>query len=366
MKLFYRFFFVFALSIHMLLATSLESKYPSYTYVFHEFDVDESYLYNDEFIQFVHAHEKELYSFYKRSLLRGEEILPMVQGKLLEDGVSDLFIYLSMVESGFSTNIESPKKAVGLWQFMPATAKHYQLTVCNSYDERCDAASATTAAIKYLNKLHKQFGKWYLAAMAYNCGEGRLSSAIKKAGSDELAILTDSRFNYLPKETREYIKKILLIAMMGESSAIGLDDTIESDNGFIQVEVDSNTSIATIAKLINVGKADLLSLNPAFIHGKIPKNKAFYTLTIPIEKVYAFYLRYDPPDIQSDSKQEVYRSHLVTHAVKLGDTLESIAKHYESDVGKIRVANHLDDPYLVVDTLLVIPVTEKIFEKESQ
>ena len=361
MKIFYRLYLLTVVFTTILLASSLESKYPSYSYVFHEFDVDESYLYDDDFIQFVQTHEKQLNRFYKRSLLRGEEILPMIQGKLLEDGVSDLFIYLSMVESGFSTNIVSPKKAVGLWQFMPATAKHYNLTVCNSYDERCDAISATTAAIKYLNKLHKQFGKWYLAAMAYNCGEGCVSKAIQKAGSDELALLTDSHLKYLPKETREYIKKILLLAMIGESSAIGLDDTIESENGLIQVEVDSHTPIATIAKLINMDKKALLSLNHAFIHGKVPKNKAFYTLTIPIEKVYDFYLRYDPSNI----KEEAPKSHLITHAVRLGETLKSIAKEYESDVDEIRVANHLDNPYLVVGSLLVIPVTQKIFEKQS-
>jgi len=345
----------------MLVASSLESKYPSYSYVFHEFDVDESYLYDDDFIQFVQTHEKQLKGFYKRSLLRGEALLPMIQGQLLEDGVSDLFIYLSMIESGFSTDIVSPKKAVGLWQFMPATAKHYNLTVCKSYDERCDAISATRAAIKYLNKLHKQFGKWYLAAMAYNCGEGCVSKAIKKAGSDELSILTNSHLHYLPKETRDYIKKILLVAMIGESSAIGLDETVESENGFIQVEVDSSTSIAKIAKLINMDKESLLRLNHAFINGKIPANKAFYTLTIPIEKIYAFYLRYEPATI----KTEVSKSHMITHYVKLGETLESIAKQYEADVAEVRVVNHLEYPYLAVDSLLVIPVTQKIFEKQS-
>ena len=345
----------------MLHASSLESKYPSYSYVFHEFDVDESYLYDDDFIHFVKTHENQLKRFYKRSLLRGEELLPMIQGQLLDEGISDLFLYLSMIESGFSTNIVSPKKAVGLWQFMPATAKHYDLTVCSSYDERCDAISATKAAIKYLNKLHKEFGKWYLAAMAYNCGEGCMRRAIKKAGSDELSILTNRHLNYLPKETRDYIKKILLLAMIGESSAIGLDDTIESENGSIQVEVDSGTSISTIAKLINMDKETLLNLNHAFILGKAPSNKDFYMLTIPIEKIYAFYLRYEP----AKKKQEVSKSHLITHCVKLGETLESIAKQYESDVDEISVVNHLEYPYLTVDSLLVIPVTQKIFEKQS-
>ena len=176
--------FIFIVSFYcMLNASSLESRYPSYSYVFSEFDVDDDYLYNDEFIDFVKANESKLKRFYRHSLRRGKSLLPIMQGKLLEDSVSDLFIYLSMVESGFLTNAISPKKAAGLWQFMPNTAKQYNLEKYNNYDERYDTVSATKAAIKYLDKLHKQFGKWYLAAMAYNCGEGRLTKAIKKAGS---------------------------------------------------------------------------------------------------------------------------------------------------------------------------------------
>ena len=129
---------------------------------------------------------------------RGEMLSPMVKGYLMDQGLSDLFIYLSMVESGLNTDIVSSKKAAGLWQFMPATAQHYKLEVCNGFDERCDPISAAHAAI------------------AYNCGEGRLRRAIREAGSDELGILTDERDKYLPRETRQYIRKILLAAMIGE------------------------------------------------------------------------------------------------------------------------------------------------------
>lgn len=233
-----------------IFALSLESKYPSYSYVFNEFDVPESYLYDENFISFVKNHETTLKKFYEQSLKRGESVLPMMRGELLYDGVSDLFIYLSMIESGFSTDGVSSKKAVGLRQFMPATAKDYNLLVCQNYDERCDSLSATTAAIKYLNRLHKHFRKWYLATMAYNCGEGCVNKVIERAGTDDIHTLTDDYLKYLPKETRLYIKKILLIAMIGESSMLGMDDFVKTDNGLIEVEVDVKTSLADIAKLI--------------------------------------------------------------------------------------------------------------------
>ena len=362
MSFLYKLLLILLMSVSTLYSLALEDKYPSYSYVFDEFDVDSSYLNDEAFVAFVQKHEKNMKSFYKRSLSRGEEILPLLQGLLIDDGVSDLFIYLSMVESGFSPTIVSPKKAVGLWQFMPATARHYNLTVCRTYDERCDVVSSTSAAINYLNKLYKQFGKWYLAAMAYNCGEGCVDKAIKKAGTDELYILTDDNLKYLPKETRDYIKKILLVAMIGESSTIGIGESIKSNDGLVQVEVDSATSMSKVAKLIKMDLKSLQKLNNSSQSGVIPKNKDFYKLTIPIEKIYAFYLRYELPIV----KEKEIKSHMLTHRVKMGDTLKNVAKIYDGDIDEIRVANHLEFPFLELDTLLVIPVTERIFENSSE
>ena len=348
------------LSISTTYALSLEMKYPSYNYVFNEFDVDESYLYDEGFISFVSKHEKNLKSFYRHSLRRGKEVLPMMQGLLVDDGVSDLFIYLSMVESGFSSDAISPKKAVGLWQFMPATAKHYNLTVCNSYDERCDTVSATSAAINYLNKLHKQFGKWYLAALAYNCGEGCLSKAIKRAGTDDLSVLTDGNLKYLPRETRQYMKKILIVAMIGENLTLGFsnDNNENFDNPLIQVDVLAGTSLKEIAALLKIKEEKLLDLNRGLKNGVVPHDKAMYKITIPIEKMYAFYLRYELPAVKKE-----YKSHMISHNVSLGETLEDIATYYEADKEEIKTSNHLTDDFLTVGMLLVIPVTQNVFEK---
>lgn len=357
-------YFSTVLLIHLVFlstahAYSLETKYPSYTYVFNEFDVDESYLYDEDFISFVSSHEKNLKAFYRHSLNRGKDILPTMQELLVTDGVSDLFIYLSMVESGFSPDAISPKKAAGLWQFMPATAKDYDLTVCQDYDERCDTVSATSAAINYLNKLYRQFGKWYLAALAYNCGEGCVERAIKRAGTDDLSILTDGHLKYLPHETRQYFKKILLIAMIGENLTLGFDSDISDDPNelLIQVDVHGGTPLKEIATLLKMKEEKLLSLNRGFKKGVVPDDKKIHKITIPIEKVYAFYLRYEQP-----AAKKVYRTHMISHNVSLGETLEAIAKYYDADVEEIKSSNRLPDDFLAVGTLLVIPVSKNTFE----
>jgi len=340
-------------------ALELAEKYPSYTYVFNEFDIDEEYIYDTDFHQFVLKNEKGLKRFYKRSLQRGKDVLPTIQGLLIGEGVSDLFIYLSMVESGLSSTAVSPKKAVGLWQFMPKTAKKYNLVVCNTYDERCDTASATSAAINYLNKLYRQFGKWYLAAMAYNCGEGCMERAIKKAGTDDLHSLIDDKAKYLPRETRDYIKKILLVAMIGENMTLGLstsgNDTLE--NGLIEVEISSKTSLSDIAKLLNIKVKTLNTLNAHITNDVLSEEISHYKIMIPIEKVFAFYLRYE---LKENVKK--FKPHLISHYVSLGETLESIAQKYGAKSEEIRVANNLSNENLILGKLLLIPVTKKVFE----
>ena len=279
---------------------SITKKYPSYKYVFNEFDVRKSYIDNPEFVHFIAKHEKNMKAFYRRSLKRGKDVLPTMKGLLVGEGVSDLFLYLSMIESGFSTGAVSPKKAVGLWQFMPATARQYNLKVCSNYDERCDTVSATSAAINYLNKLHRQFGKWYLAAMAYNCGEGCVERAIRKAGTDDIATLTDNNLKILPRETRNYIRKILLVAMIGESKSRGnltknkLANSLSyNEDEITEVEVMAGTSLQKLAKLIKMEFKVLQKMNRRMKNGLVPMYRPTYMIQIPLDKIYAFYLRYE-------------------------------------------------------------------------
>jgi len=342
-----------------LSATSLSEKYPSYRYVFSEFDVDGSYIDDDRFNHFVKTHEKGLHRFYKKALKRGENLLSLVRGELLEDGLSDLFLYLSMVESGLATDVISSKKAVGLWQFMPKTAKYYNLEVCNSLDERCDPFISTRAAIQHLQSLHRKFGRWYLAVMAYNCGEGRLQKAIKKAGTDSLSVLTDDKYRYLPSETRDYIRKILLVAMIGENEMIDFASGT-AQTKFAQVEVAGGTDLGFLAQRIGMRPRILKGLNRKFMNGKIPSGREKYMITIPEDRLPAFYLKYD---LETEEKSVSIKPHLLSHIVVLGDTLRIIAKRYHSTAEEIMKANHLQDDALEVGSILVIPISKEDFER---
>jgi membrane-bound lytic murein transglycosylase D len=124
-----------------------------------------------------------------------------------------------MIESEFNPNAKSPVRAVGMWQFMSATARQFGLKVRGGVDERKDPARATDAALEYLSKLHDRFGSWYLAAAAYNSGEGTVLRAMRRVTGQSVG--TDKDFfrilSVLPKETQDYVPKLIAAARLGNA-----------------------------------------------------------------------------------------------------------------------------------------------------
>src|SRR3954469_3486602 len=117
---------------------------------------------------------------FRTSLDRMEKYADMIGGKLEDKSMPKDLIYLALIESEFNPNAKSRVKAVGLWQFMKGTAKQYGLAVGSKVDERKNPTRSTDAALTYLSSLHDRLGSWYLAAAAYNSGEGTVLKALKK------------------------------------------------------------------------------------------------------------------------------------------------------------------------------------------
>jgi membrane-bound lytic murein transglycosylase D len=151
------------------------------------------------------------------SMTRMDKYSDMITAKLDAKQMPRELIYLAMIESNFNPNARSHVGAVGLWQFMSATARQMGLTVKGRTDERKNPADATDAALTYLSQLHDRFGSWYLAAAAYNSGAGTVSKALRKVtgksqGTDEdfFRILSS-----LPRETQDYVPKLIASARVG-------------------------------------------------------------------------------------------------------------------------------------------------------
>jgi membrane-bound lytic murein transglycosylase D len=138
-------------------------------------------------------------------------------------------IYLAMAESGLNPQAHSAAAALGIWQLIPSTARQYGLRVDEPgsapagelVDERRDPAKATDAAIAYLTYLYGRFGSWYLAAAAYNAGQGRLARIMTEVTGAEKG--TDADYyriwDSLPGETRDYIPATIALMRLGKDPA---------------------------------------------------------------------------------------------------------------------------------------------------
>ncbi len=183
-------------------------------------DLDKDFIYDTPYNNLKNDLKQIDIISFKKAIEKNPEIFFTLKKLIRQSDVPDLFLYMAMIESQFLIHAKSHKKAVGLWQILPSTAKLLKLKITPNIDERRDPIKSTQAAIRYLSYLHKRFKKWYLAAMAYNCGETRLAHAIKKAESDNIFALLDPRYSYLPKETKDYIRRLLVSALIAQSAPV--------------------------------------------------------------------------------------------------------------------------------------------------
>ncbi|MEW6127489.1 MAG: lytic transglycosylase domain-containing protein [Acidobacteriota bacterium] len=130
-------------------------------------------------------------------------LAPILEEERLPVGL----LSVAFVESRFNPLALSPKGARGMWQFMPATAARYGLTVEPANDHRTHVEHSTRAAARYLRDLYRQFGDWKLAIAAYNAGENRVQRIINKTGIRDFDEM--SRRGLLPLETRNYVPAVM-------------------------------------------------------------------------------------------------------------------------------------------------------------
>ncbi len=94
---------------------------------------------------------------FEQSLDRMARYESMITRKIDEKGMPRELIYLAMIESNFNPTAKSRVKAVGMWQFMSGTARQFGLSVGRGVDERKDPAKSTDADFfRILPKLPKE------------------------------------------------------------------------------------------------------------------------------------------------------------------------------------------------------------------
>ena len=255
--------------------------------------------YNEEVKKYIDRYTKAGRQSTSYLLGRARYYNPIFEEALRFYGLPLELKYLPVIESGLNPNATSRVGAAGLWQFMATTGKQYDLQIDSYIDERRDPEKSSYAAARMLSDLYKRFGDWTLALAAYNCGPGRVSSAITKAGggADFWAV-----YQHLPKETRGYVPAFIaanyVMNYYADYDITPLSTGLPNRCDTIIVEKD--VTLAKIANVLGMNVDDLKVLNPQYRQGLI---KAYATngvakLRLPSEMIEKF----------KDFKDQIYQN----------------------------------------------------------
>lgn len=269
---------------------------------------------------------------FERYLIRSGAWAPYLKQRLRDAGLPEDMVYLSMIESGFSSRAVSRASAVGPWQFMSYTGREYGLRIDRWVDERMDWEAATSAAIAYLSDLHAMFGSWYLAAAGYNGGQGRVGRSMVADNTTNFWELTN-----LHEETKNYVPKLIAATLMAKEPErygfghVAYLDPVEWET----VTVPTSTGLDVVAAAAEVSTDMIRMLNPHLIQGRTPPGERNFPVKVPAGRAETFndnFYRVTPQERLAV---------VATHPVREGETLTAIARVYGVGVRELLRENGL-------------------------
>lgn len=262
---------------------------------------------------------------------RAGRYAPVLSKIMADNGLPRDLIYLAMAESGFQNHARSWAKAVGPWQFMPATGKKFGLNIDFYVDERRDPLKATIAAANYLKVLHSMFGSWELAAAGYNAGEGKIGRAIRMYGTKDFWKLTKGR--YLRPETKNYVPKIMALAIIGKNLEVFGFNEIKFDSAldYEEIMVKGNADLYEVAEVLQLDFEEVKRYNPEVVRWQIPPYMESYPLRVPVGAKDAWEEYQDKDSVIADSYK--------TYVTNGKTSLDHISKKFKVPVDVLEDLN---------------------------
>lgn len=273
-------------------------------------------------------------AYFNRTVERSRPYLYHILSEVEKRNMPSEIALLPFIESAFVTKARSHVGASGLWQFMPATGRHYGLAQNHIYDGRHDIYASTNAALDYLQYLHNMFGDWSLALAAYNWGEGNVNRAVNRARSQGLEPVYENL--NMPNETRNYVPKLLAVRnLVSNPQVFGLNlADIENKPYFAAISIDSPMDINAITRLANISQAEFEALNPSFKVPVFMPENGQRKLLLPVGAVNAFERNLRNASKESLLSYDILRSDGAT-------TLSDIADRNGVSVTDLRRTNGL-------------------------
>ena len=299
--------------------------------------------------ELVRRHESKFVSssaYFKRTIERSRPYMYHISNEVAKRNMPAEIALLPFIESAYVTKAKSHVGASGLWQFMPATGRHYGLEQTPLYDGRHDIYAATDAALNYLQYLHGLFGDWSLALAAYNWGEGNVGRAVNRARAQGLEPVYENL--RMPNETRNYVPKLLAVRnIVNNPEYFGMSFAdLENKPFFKAVDIDQPIDLSAAVRLADISQAEFDALNPAF-KSPVYIPKTGRKLLLPATAIATFERNYKKADRASLLSWDVYTPYADT-------TLSSIAAETGMSTAELKRLNGLSKESIAAGRSLLI------------
>ncbi len=301
----------------------------------------------EKFEQFYSERKEYLNRIFQRAAL----YLPYISNEVQRRGLPSELALLPIVESAFNPRAYSVKGAVGLWQFMPATARDYGLSRNWWYEGRRDIVRSTGAALDHLYYLKLIFNDWQLALAAYNAGEYKVKRSMQHNARRKRS--THYEFLDLATETREYVPKLIALRnIVSNPQKFNIElPAMSTKLNFETIEFPFQVDFSVLAKATGIDQTEIAMLNPAFRRKSTPPD-GHYQLLIPTDKVDSV-MAWKANTLPS---QAVVSSE---HIIEPGDTLSAIAVRYGVKVSDLMSVNSLESDVIRIGQALRIPLSNR-------
>jgi soluble lytic murein transglycosylase-like protein len=212
-------------------------------------------------------------------LKRSARYFPYIERELGRAGLPEDLKYVAVIESALLPTAYSHASALGIWQFISATARRYGLAVTSGWDERRNPERSTAAALAYLRELRQRFADWPLALAAYNAGEGRIEQALRLQGVASYYQLA------LPLESERYVFRALAAKLiLAEPERYGFEVPHEQryrpyDADVVTIELRERVAVAELARQAGSFYRELKALNPEIVDDWLGKGR--YAIRVP-------------------------------------------------------------------------------------
>jgi membrane-bound lytic murein transglycosylase D len=300
---------------------------------------------------------------FKAGLARAGMWEAHIREILSDMGLPAELVALPHVESSFNPKARSRVGAAGMWQFTRSTGRRF-MRIDSSVDERMDPYLSTVAAAKLLAHNYAATGTWPLAITAYNHGTAGMRRAARKLGTKDITRIVrqykSRRFGFA---SRNFYVAFLAAVEIHFNVEKYFDDVPRHSAPPTQlVRVPDYVRVDTLESVLGIDRSVLREHNPA-LQPSIWRGAKYvprgFELRIPAskprEEMLAALTQIEEDERYGKQLRDRY------YKVRRGNTLDSIARHFEVDIDDLVAINNLKNRHFIrAGQVLALPLPEGV------